>query len=227
MEGRKDYYDERLAAENLRRCYEIAPARVKRYLRAEVEHVLGHIRPGDRVLDLGCGYGRTLPDFAARARLVIGVDRSLASLAAARAGAGRPGNCMLACMDAADLGLKANLFDVVVCIQNGISAFHVDRRALMAESLRVARPGATLLFSTYSARFWESRLEWFRLQSAEGLLGEIDWDQTRDGVIVCKDGFHAATVAPAEFARLAHDLGVKARLVEVDESSLFCEITSP
>ena len=48
-------------------------------------------------------------------------------------------------------------FDVVVCIQNGISAFHVDRRLLIERAVRLARQGGQVLFSTYSERFWPDR----------------------------------------------------------------------
>jgi len=34
------YYSQKLSADHLRRCYEIAPLRVKRYLEAEIEFVL-------------------------------------------------------------------------------------------------------------------------------------------------------------------------------------------
>jgi 2-polyprenyl-6-hydroxyphenyl methylase/3-demethylubiquinone-9 3-methyltransferase len=103
----------------------------------------------------------------------------------------------------------------------------VDRRALIAESIRVTRPGGTVLFSTYSAKFWNDRLAWFELQAAEGLLGEIDHERTRDGVIVCKDGFTATTVGPAEFSMLVSGFMVSSQVIEVDGSSVFCELTPP
>jgi 2-polyprenyl-6-hydroxyphenyl methylase/3-demethylubiquinone-9 3-methyltransferase len=86
----------------------------------------------------------------------------------------------------------------------------------------VCRPGGTALFSTYAARFWEQRLEWFRLQSEAGLLGEIDWQRTKEGFIACKDGFTATTVSPDEFRSLAAGLPAELVLTEVDGSSLFC-----
>ncbi len=52
------YYSTHLAAERLRRCYEIAPTRVRRYLRAEIDFVLSRSGPAADVLELGCGYGR-------------------------------------------------------------------------------------------------------------------------------------------------------------------------
>jgi SAM-dependent methyltransferase len=216
------YYGDHLSGERLRRCYEVAPPRVRQYLRAEIDYVLRHVRPGDRVLELGCGYGRAMVPLAGRAARVVGIDTSEASLAL---GAEILPEGSLVAMDAGALGFAGGSFDVVFCIQNGISAFGIDRSRLFAEALRVAGPGGKALFSSYSQRFWSDRLEWFRIQSAHGLLGEIDEDATGDGVIVCKDGFRARTVGPREFEDLARAAGVPFEIVEVDESSIFCVAT--
>jgi 2-polyprenyl-6-hydroxyphenyl methylase/3-demethylubiquinone-9 3-methyltransferase len=220
----KGYYEDKLSAERLKLCYEIAPPRVQQYLKAEIEHVLGAIRPGDAVLELGCGYGRILPSLAKKASLVIGIDNSLSSLFQGIDFLKNYSNCHLAAMNAINLGFQDEIFDCVVCIQNGISAFHVNRQDLIRESFRVTKPGGIMLFSSYSDKFWKERLQWFGLQSEAGLVGEIDWEKTKHGVIVCRDGFTANTVRAEEFLSLTAGLDVKARIVEVDESSLFCEM---
>jgi hypothetical protein len=117
-----------------------------------------------------------------------------------------------------------NSFDGVICIQNGISAIHVDQKDLIQESIRVTKPCGLVLFSTYSEKFWDDRLHWFQLQADAGLLGEIDYEKTGDGVIICKDGFKATTVSPEQFLKLISGMNVQATIVEVDESSIFCEI---
>ena len=71
-----------------------------------------------------------------------------------------------------------------------------------------------------------NRLEWFRIQSEQGLVGEIDWDATREGEIVCKDGFRGTTYTADRFAAIVSELGRRCTITEVDESSLFCEITA-
>ncbi len=215
------YYKDHLAAERLQQCYQLAPARVEQYLRAEVEFVVARLRAHDVVLDLGCGYGRTMPAFAGSSRLTVGTDNSLDSLRLAQQRLGPATNCGLLCADAKQLGFAAASFDRVVCIQNGISAFHVDRRMLVREVVRVLRPHGMALFSTYSDRFWEDRLDWFERQSAAGLIGDIDRIATGDGVIVCKDGFTAGTVHAEEFRTLVADLDVKLESFEVDDSSVF------
>jgi len=83
-----------------------------------------------------------------------------------------------------------------------------------------------VLLSSYAESFWPHRLEWFELQSEEGLVGEIDHNATHAGEIVCKDGFRSATFNVDRFTRLCERVGAKPILTEVDESSLFCEITA-
>lgn len=219
-----DYYAEKLSAERLKRVYEIAPPRVQKYFEAEVNHVLQTIRKDDLVLDLGCGYGRIFPKLAEQAKTIIGIDTSLSSLLMGKETFSTFSNCNFLQMNALHLAFCDNIFDVVICIQNGISAFHVDSKELIKESIRVTKLGGTILFSSYSKKFWNHRLEWFRLQSEAGLLGAIDYEKTQDGVIVCKDGFTATTVGSNQFLSLMSGFNVEAKIVEVDESSLFCEM---
>lgn len=219
------YYSQHLNAERLRRCYDLAPARVQQYLAAEITHVQSRLRPTDRVLELGCGYGRALDQLAAHARELVGIDTSSESIAMANELLRSHPNCQALVMDAVKMTFPDAAFDLVACIQNGISAFHVEQRVLLVEAVRVTRPGGRALFSTYAERFWPHRLEWFRLQADAGLVGEIDWERTGNGVIVCRDGFTATTVTPDVFRSLAADLDAELELHEVDESSLFCELT--
>lgn len=219
------YYKDKLSAKRLRQCYEIAPPRVQQYLEAEVNHVLQKIHPGDKILELGCGYGRILGRLTKKAGLAIGIDISLSSLLLGSEMLGGISNCLLLNMDAIQLAFPNQVFDRVICIQNGISAFHVNHKDLIRESIRVTKPGGTVLFSSYSDKFWDVRLEWFYLQSDAGFLGKIDSKKTGNGIIVCKDGFKGTAVRPHQFLSLTAEFNVDTKIVEVDESSLFCEIT--
>jgi 2-polyprenyl-6-hydroxyphenyl methylase/3-demethylubiquinone-9 3-methyltransferase len=219
------YYRDTLAAHRLERCYELATHAVRRYLEAEITFLLDRLDRGDSVLELGCGYGRVLGRLAPAAGLAVGVDTSLSSLVLARTRLHGQENTRLLHMDATSLGLRSATFDMVCCIQNGVSAFHVDQRRLLESALRVARPGGLVLFSSYAPGLWEDRLEWFRIQASHGLIGEIDDAATGDGVIVCNDGFTATTVSLEDFETLARGLGRRVEVKVVDGSSVFCEIT--
>ncbi len=173
-----DYYSSKLSGQRLRRCYEIAPPRVQRYLQAEIAFVLERISPSFLVLELGCGYGRVVERLAGKARRVVGIDTSRDSLRMAQEYVGLGSPCQFIQMNAA--APIMNL--LVIC------------------------------------------LGWFRTQAQHGLIGPIDEQATGGGVIVCKDGFRATTVSPDEFTSLLAEYPLPPKIIEVDRSSLFCEI---
>ncbi len=72
----RNYYADKLNARKLKRVYDIAGPRVRRYLQTETAHLAGHVRPGHRVLELGCGYGRVLSPLASIAGRGWGVDNA-------------------------------------------------------------------------------------------------------------------------------------------------------
>jgi 2-polyprenyl-6-hydroxyphenyl methylase/3-demethylubiquinone-9 3-methyltransferase len=224
----RGYYAGRLAAQRLRRVYEIAPPRVQRYLDAEIHHVLSRLPERGLVVELGCGYGRVALRLVAPGRRLVGIDTALESLvlaSEARRLARLPlDGCQFVRMDAGVLGFREACVDAVVCVQNGICAFGIEPRLVLREAIRVTRPGGRILFASYADRFWPHRLEWFERQAAEALIGSIDYHRSRDGVIVCEDGFRAGIMSPEDFIRVCADFDSRPSITEVDESSVFCEL---
>ncbi|MBD3408108.1 MAG: methyltransferase domain-containing protein [Candidatus Lokiarchaeota archaeon] len=221
------YYSEKLSADRLKRCYDIAPPRTQQYLDAELDYATSLIDEDDTVLELGCGYGRILPRLAESGKTVVGIDTSYTSLSMAQNEYIMGNRIHLLQANANLLPFRNASFDAVLVLQNGISAFKLDPLQLMMETIRVTRDGGLSIFSSYSPKFWNGRMEWFRLQSDEGLLGEIDWALTKDGEIVCKDGFRATTFTQEDFLKLTTSLeqdNLEVAISEIDESSIFCII---
>ena len=153
----------------------------------------------------------------------MGIDTSLESLALARRVVAPGGNCNLAVMNATALGFGDGVFDAVVCIQNGICAFHVDPVELVQEVLRVTRPGGRLLVSSYADGFWPHRLLWFERQAEDRLVGEES--TTLQPAARCARTVFNAGRWVQQFTQLCRQLGVQRVIVEVDGSSVFCEIS--
>jgi 2-polyprenyl-6-hydroxyphenyl methylase/3-demethylubiquinone-9 3-methyltransferase len=196
-------------------------------LKAEIDFVLSYINPGDIVLELGCGYGRVLRELDLRTGFLIGIDTSLDSIYSAKSYLVAHPYVMLACMDAAHPSFKSNTYDLTICIQNGISAFHIPPEILISESIRITKPGGHVLISSYTSDIWQDRLEWFRLQSEAGLIGEIDWDKTGNGKIVSKDGFSGNTYSQYDFDMILEPFKISYEIIRVDNSSIFCDIRIP
>lgn len=102
------------------------------------------LRPGDRVLDAGCGTGRALTPLRAavgQSGLVLGADLTPAMLqAAVRAGRDRDGRLLLA--DVAALPLRSRSLDAVFAA--GLIAHLPDPAGNLRELARVVRPGGVL-----------------------------------------------------------------------------------
>jgi SAM-dependent methyltransferase len=167
---------------------------------------------------------------APHVKRIVGIDSADGSIELARDMAGTlpaelGSRCEFATMDALELDYEDNSIDAVICVQNGVCAFGVDQAKLLREALRVTRVGGKILFSTYLDKFWLDRLAWFQEQAAAGLLGAIDYEATGDGVIACCDGFRSGRLSHDDWRSLCAHVGYEPKLVEVDESCLFCEIT--
>lgn len=219
-----NYYSEHLTGARLREVYEVASPRIRQYLEAELSHVVDLVSNLDRVLELGCGYGRALKEIAPRVGRVVGCDIARSTLEYATSFLHQVRNCDLLRMGADRTGFRDDSFDAVLCIQNGISAFRVNPLTLVAEAVRITRKGGLVLFSSYSPGIWEARLEWFRAQSRAGLVGDLDEQLSKSGTIVCRDGFRSTTVTAQDFSTFFEKIGQHAQIREIDGSSVFAEV---
>mgnify|MGYP001408301265 FL=1 len=127
-------------------------------------------------------------------------------------------------MDAHNLQFQ-ELYDVLLCLQNGLSAMKVEPVEFIKKVADLLPNKGKAFFSSYSTKFWKHRLAWFQEQSEKGLLGEIDMEKTKDGIIICKDGFRATTHSPEDMDWIGKTSGLAYEVTEVDESSVFLIVT--
>lgn len=108
--------------------------------------MLEHVRPGSRVLDLGCGDGAFAGAAAAAGGLVTGVDVAEAALRRGRAA--HPDVVFRLAPCEGPLPLPDAAFDVVWASE--VIQHVADTARFLSEVRRVMRPGAVLLVTTPS-----------------------------------------------------------------------------
>lgn len=130
------------------------------------------IRPGAKVLDLGCGDGSTSgPWITSRGSSYLGVDVSNSGVETAR---GRGLNASVI-EDAADTGLPGDTFDVVTCIEVLEHLFLPLEAA--REIHRVLKPGGIVIVTTPNVSYWRSRLNLLLLGRFDPIGDELSKSQ--------------------------------------------------
>lgn len=214
-----NYYASKLNSQSLYQVYETQFPRIKQYFAEEINFVRKGLSGTERVLEMAAGYGRIVRELAPYCKSIVGMDISSENVTLGREYLRDHFNAAMVAMDAHEMHFDET-FDVILCLQNALSAMKADSRVIQ-NIIQLLAPGGKVYFSTYSEKFWDWRLKWFEEQVSKGLLGEIDYQQTKDGIIVCKDGFKAITHSPEDLKAIGDLIGLPYKITEVDESSLF------
>ncbi len=107
------------------------------------------LAPGARVLEAGCGDGKTLAAMTSRGWRIHALDFSRSALGLCR-NHFRTGDVEYVLGDAAALPFRDEIFDAVFLIHIAGHAVEPVRTAIASESLRVLRTGGRLFFRGFS-----------------------------------------------------------------------------
>jgi predicted TPR repeat methyltransferase len=116
-----------------------------------------HMKPGDRLLDVGCGTGLFAEAVADRVDCPMeGIDISAASLEVAAKG-GRYDRLHRHDLQQTPLPLGGDSFDAAACV--GVLTYIEEPTELLADLCRVVRPGGHILFTQREDRWTEKHFD--------------------------------------------------------------------
>ena len=166
------------------------------------------LKPGMRVLDVGCGPGRHSHALAARGIAVHGVDLSPEFVALAQEhAAGLPATFLV--QDVRDLAFDAE-FDAAICLcQGGFGLLGgIDDEAIIATIARAVRPGGGVAISAFSSYF---ALHWLedgdQFDPATGVNHELATLRNEDGAEIQRD-LWTTCFTPRELRLIARGVGL-------------------
>ena len=149
---------------------------------------ISQIGPDDKVLDVGCGYGRGVEIFAQKAASVTGVDINAAEVKLASAN--RPTNANYAVMSGDHLGFGDESFDKtsLMGVLGGVSL--QIRKDILDEAVRVTATGGLVYVSEYPINRASPGSE-ERYAQGEQTTGEygafaVDDQTSRSTLFICK-----------------------------------------
>ena len=142
------------------------------------------LRPGERVLDIGCGPGRHTHELARRGLLVHGVDISQRFVDLATASA--PPGATFARLDARHLPFREQ-FDAAICLCQGafgLLATDDENMAVLSGIATALKPGGTLALSAFSSYFAVKYHESAAFDASAGISHERTEVRNEDGEAV-------------------------------------------
>jgi SAM-dependent methyltransferase len=176
------------------------------------------LRPGWRVLDVGCGAGRHTRAFAERGARCIGLDLSAALLRLARQTTAAP----LVRADMRHLPIRPASMDLTVNLFTSFGYFERDAEhaAALAEMIGTVKPGGWFVIDFLNPEAVRERLVPRQTMEVSGEQIEVTRSVSPDGRYVCKSiqvpkgkrYFERVRLfTPGQISKMVEDTGLRVR----------------
>lgn len=139
-----------------------APKAYQKWFRLEKEYLNKHIKANSKILEIGCGEGRSLSYLTDKDSTLYGIDYDdeAALLARDRLGfAGMSTNILS--MQANDLIFKNNAFDYVISLSTPAN-FGSQKNQIYSEMRRVLNPDGEIIINVFNEDAFDERIKSYR-----------------------------------------------------------------
>jgi len=144
-------------AEGWRMALQNLPQSYKEWFKEEKEFLLRNIKKDSKILEVGCGDGRSLNDLLEISENLTGLDIDEKAVKIAKEKFSRYQKVKIVLGDARNLPFKEKLFDYITCIGT-FANFGEDKFIVLNEIKRVLKDDGKIIISVYSNESLKERV---------------------------------------------------------------------
>ena len=184
-----------------------APPLIQEFFEKEIDFLQAHINHTERILEVGCGYGRLLEILLPKTVVAVGIDFSKQLLDKSRMRL-KEKNVELYEMNAEHIDFRDDSFDYALCLGATFGNMPGIEQQVLREMKRVSNLGGEVIISVFSEEAKDSQIENYKRLGLKGI--------TDDGVAVHTDeGFYSRRFARNDLVELFENAGLKPTIIKL------------
>jgi 2-polyprenyl-6-hydroxyphenyl methylase/3-demethylubiquinone-9 3-methyltransferase len=190
----------------------------KDWLFKETEFLKNNIPAQQKILDVGCGFGRDIKTLASFSKEIIGIDHQPKMILWAKENLSEYKNTFCFLQDAKKIDFSDNCFDIILCTGNTFGNFGNEKIKVLEEMKRVLKGDGKIIISVYSERAFIERLKGYL--AVEFPIIKID------GTTCYTEGnTQSEQFTRQQLEELFSQAGLKSKINELNPISYICELT--
>jgi ubiquinone/menaquinone biosynthesis C-methylase UbiE len=134
----------------------------KTWFEDEKRFLIKNIRKNTKILEVGCGNGRSLKDISKVTKNLTGIDHDKTAVQNAKINLKEIKNSKILLADAKKIPFKDKTFDAVLCMGNTFANFYNDKYIILSEMKRVVKDTGSIFISVYSEDALKERLKAYK-----------------------------------------------------------------
>jgi len=137
------------------------PDSYKKWFKEEKEYLRKNITKNSKVLEVGCGEGRSIKDVLERTSNVTGIDHDKKAVSDAKSNLKNYPNVNILKADAKDLPFENSSFDYVICMTT-FANFDKQKVKALIEMKRVVKDKGNIIISVFSEDAFKERMKMYK-----------------------------------------------------------------
>lgn len=142
------------------------PKSYKEWFKEEKKYLMKNITKNSKVLDVGCGEGRSLNDILPKTKKLTGIDYDPSTVKVARDEFKDYPTIKIFKANAKKLPFKNNYFDYVICMTS-FANFGKDKYKILKEMKRVLKRDGDIIISVFSEDAFKERMKVYKKTKAQ------------------------------------------------------------